>query len=143
MDDLWLKIASVSAFLAIVFTIIFSPIFSALFRRRVSRLMAQSSNNSSTLLERNKISVGARRPPPLLFDVTDQSEAAVKQSYGPLVRAAHRARRSLMIAYCLAGMSNLAVLLLAFVLSNINNLTTASGWARGSMIGVALIVLAL
>jgi hypothetical protein len=143
MDDVWLKIASVSALLAIGFTIIFSPIFSAIFRYRVSRLMAQSSNNSSTLLGRNKMSVGARRPPPLLFDVTDQSEAVVTQSYGSLARAAQRARRSLMIAYCLAGMGNLAVLASAFVLSNLNILTKANGWARGAMIGVAVIVLAL
>ena len=48
-----------------------------------------------------------------------------------------------MIAYCLAGIGNLAVLAVAFVMSKVDLLTKADAWARVSMVEVALIVLAL
>jgi hypothetical protein len=142
MIDPLQKIVAVGALLAIVFTILLTPIFSALFRRRITWLMRQSSGTEAVISTIGDASTAARRPPPLLFDLTDQP-AGRTQPVSPLGQVAKRARRALMIAYCLAGIAHLAVLAVAFLISKADILARAGDFARTAMIGIALLVLAL
>jgi hypothetical protein len=143
MIDPLQKMAVVSTVLAMVLTILLAPIFSALYRRRITRLMARSSGVKSMAIADREASSSATRPPPLLVDASDELGETSLKADNPLEQATRRTRRALVIAYCVAGSAHLMVLVAAFLLSQADLLARVGGSARTSMVGIALVVLAL